>query len=78
MTNPLLEKTVTCYTDATECKLYCGSANNCCGCVKSSNITCQWIALTNCKRWINSNLGSEKCISEKPGNSIFKRLYLPF
>ena len=73
MTNPLLEKTATCYTDATECKLYCGSVDSCCGCVKFSDITCQWIAVTNCKRWRNLNLGSEKCLSEKPGKSIFKR-----
>ena len=49
------------------CERYCSNEENCWGCSKSCQPSCQWIAISNCNETVETNSLSNGSITQKPG-----------
>ena len=49
------------------CERYCSNEENCWGCSKSCQPSCQWIAISYCNETVGTNSLSNGSITQKPG-----------
>ena len=57
-----------------ECEIYCALERRCWGCLKVCNVTCQWIAVTNCDKRTREKHSIKQNLSQKTGKIITKCL----